>query len=548
MGYKTISPIEISNITSAYLAGNISYAAMRTSWALLEAQARREAADRVRLQKRKAKAEEQAKKNSKRKTKPAPEFVPTTDYTLKEISDTAWLSQREVREAINSLQKTGIVSYSSEEISFRELPITSGSHALLADISESRPSNRPIPFPRKVLTFLARCKKPSLAMTVLAYIVRGLSFVRGEKGSVSAKGTVKATWISQVFGLSERAVRYARNVLIKAGFITADTTTHQLKLNKDGAYFNINVDWDGNEPTDETVIQEAVTACGNCTPTPSEEEVSLPVEIAPLPPQTHPEFAPLYRYSETLLLSEEDLDTRKAPEGDSAGVCKQTLSDSEIVSVTVAQPDVRTEQPQGLVSRVVSGILSTARRVAPSIADYRPVTGTVDADRLVWGPSKPSFNNIQNLDLRNIHRIKELFSQAADRGLVKRSQADALKVVAIAKKAITMDNPGGYFRTTVADKNAWGKIGEQHENNARQQYTAACEQYGHEYFLTAHTSEELLSMGIKSDLHAQPARQPAPIQRRQPPVPSNKRSQEEIDRTAREYMLSKGMDPAKYGL
>jgi predicted transcriptional regulator len=62
-------------------------------------------------------------------------------------------------------------------------------------------------------------------------------------GEICAKGTVKASWIAGNFGLSRRAVKYAQAELRQLGWITKDSRSHQLKLNRDGAYFVINLNW-----------------------------------------------------------------------------------------------------------------------------------------------------------------------------------------------------------------------------------------------------------------------------------------------------------------
>jgi hypothetical protein len=49
--------------------------------------------------------------------------------------------------------------------------------------------------------------------------------------------------MADILGVSERAVRYARKELLQLGIITADTGSHQRKLNRTGAYFTVNVGW-----------------------------------------------------------------------------------------------------------------------------------------------------------------------------------------------------------------------------------------------------------------------------------------------------------------
>jgi hypothetical protein len=77
---------------------------------------------------------------------------------------------------------------------------------------------------------------------MIAYMLRGLTI--GRKDAVIAgRGSAKLSWVCTLAGLSERGGRYARKELIRLGWIERDTGSHQWKLNRDGAYFSINLDW-----------------------------------------------------------------------------------------------------------------------------------------------------------------------------------------------------------------------------------------------------------------------------------------------------------------
>lgn len=92
-----------------------------------------------------------------------------------------------------------------------------------------------------MLKYLARCSRPAVAKTVVAYLLRGLSLER--TGQIRSAGTVKISWICRLCAISERAARAARAELIRLGWITKDTGSYQRKLNRDGAYFVINPAW-----------------------------------------------------------------------------------------------------------------------------------------------------------------------------------------------------------------------------------------------------------------------------------------------------------------
>lgn len=99
---------------------------------------------------------------------------------------------------------------------------------------------RLIPVPRRLLRYLAQASRRSLILTLLTYLERGLSL---RNGTIRSAGTAKASLIALKTGLSLRAVRLARAVLLREGILTPDTTKFQRKLNRDGAYFTINLSW-----------------------------------------------------------------------------------------------------------------------------------------------------------------------------------------------------------------------------------------------------------------------------------------------------------------
>ncbi len=108
-------------------------------------------------------------------------------------------------------------------------------------------SGKLIPVPRRVIRFLAKCQKRSTLLVLLTYLERGLSL---DKGKIKSAGTAKASLISQKTGLTIRSVRTARKELLKLGLITPDTTKYQRKLNKDGAYFTINLLWNEKDSSE----------------------------------------------------------------------------------------------------------------------------------------------------------------------------------------------------------------------------------------------------------------------------------------------------------
>lgn len=245
-GYKTQTVAQLANVIWAFNTEKISLRAFRIYFAALVIVAAREAA-------RRSKTAETRKRG-----------LSQPRYLIKELSRLTGCPLSRVRGELRELEQSGLLLFSETDISFTvtALPGT-------ADLSESlscgRSPARPVPLPRPVLRYLAKCSKPATIKTVLAYCVRGLTLAR--TGALTGKGTAKASWIAEVAGLSVRAVRMARAELIELGLITDDEGSKQWKLNRDGAYFTVNLDWTGNlERTGPTAVDNPAPVASSFSP------------------------------------------------------------------------------------------------------------------------------------------------------------------------------------------------------------------------------------------------------------------------------------------
>lgn len=263
-GYKTLTVIELANVLQALEEGNLSFRAVRVYLGCLALVAIREAARRSR---------------QKRHEKPRD----TSHYRLEELSRLTGLSCPVVKKALASLKRADLLSFSSSEIVICKEAHLNASH-LLAHLAGKRSPHRPLPIPRSALRFLARCPKQALVKTTIAYLARGLTLDR-KTGEVRGAGTVKASWIADTMNLSLRSVKAARNELISLGLITKDTASHQCKLNRDGAYFRLNLDWK-EKGSDSEPLPPPVTDKDRR-------------EIAPPQVKTEPTFAPLKKDKKT---------------------------------------------------------------------------------------------------------------------------------------------------------------------------------------------------------------------------------------------------------
>ena len=246
-------------------------------------------------------------------------------------------------------------------------------------------------------------------MVALVYCVRGLTISR--TGEIKSAGSVKATWIGETLGLSERSVRAVRAKLISLNWISKDIASRQLKLNRTGSYFVINLAWEGATATGSEVKKREV--------------VSVPVpKFAPLPPKKESNFAPPIRNKKTSL--QESKNQKSTFEGR-----------------IVAPPVVR--------SGGGAGVCTANKRGGE-------------------GGGIPRITDVRAEDLLAIGRTEALYWDAVRRGLVPESEASAINFVAAACKAKRVkakdiaSAPKVFMG--IIRKKLWGYIAEEDEDRA----------------------------------------------------------------------------------
>jgi len=283
-GYQPITPIQLANALAALDAGAITFRAFRVYLGCFELVAIREAARRVRTA------------AGTVQDRPA-RFRPAELVRLLGEGTEAG-----VRRELKRLAALGLLTTGPGLLAVTETPLESN-RDLLPELACGRRPTRNVPVPRRVLVFLCRSRKPALVRTALAYLLRGLALERGT-GAVKAAGTVKISWISSAFGISERAARASRAELIRLGLIAKDTGSHQRKLNRDGAYFRINLCWAGGRTP------------GRLPASPVDNPPLRAPGSAPLGAEIRPAFAPPVKRPET----PPDLKTQKLAPRDGPGV------------------------------------------------------------------------------------------------------------------------------------------------------------------------------------------------------------------------------------
>lgn len=216
-GYRLVRANQLLAALAAFDAGEITFRALRVYLASFELLAIRETADRSRIGRGKRRAR----------------------FRRAELSVRIGLAPEvSVGRELALLKRAGLLAFSEGAILVAENP-PHGVH--LHPLLGGRGATRLVPVPRRMLGFLARCSKPALVKTVIAYVLRGLSL--DPSGELRGKGAAKISWICALCRISERAARSARAELIRLGWITKDAGSLQRKLNRDGAYFVIDTAW-----------------------------------------------------------------------------------------------------------------------------------------------------------------------------------------------------------------------------------------------------------------------------------------------------------------
>jgi hypothetical protein len=269
---------------------------------------------------------------------------------------------------------------------------------MLAQISNH---HRRIPVPRRLLRFLARGCSRVLLATILGHLFRCLYY---RQGQCRADGFCKASWIAEVFGVSPRAVKTARQRLEALGFLQR-TETPQWVRNRYGQQMTINLQWDGKAmPKIETPEPRRKTA--------------------PLVALESPQIAP--PDSDAKLLTEQKY--QKPPSSGPTGVLSTLFAQ--------AQECLRNGSTFLEESAPIQETTTTVLNNHSSLS-------TLKTTSLL----PPCLHHIVLPDLRDMERLLTLYSQAVQICLIGPSEAERLAFVALAQHVLAFrpTNPGGLF-------------------------------------------------------------------------------------------------------
>jgi DNA-binding transcriptional ArsR family regulator len=393
-GYKTQTVAQVGNLLSSYNRKEISLRALRIYMAALAIVATREAAKRSRP----------VWKNKKAIT---PRFLFT------ELAELTELSESNVKRELKKLEKAGLLLFSETEIQFTDRPLPQAIENI-GFLSGSRSAKRPVPIPRPMLRYLAKEGREATIKTALAYMVRGLSISR--QGEITGKGTAKASWIAEAMGLSVRAVRTARAELIELEFLSDDEGSKQWKLNRDGAYFQLNLDW--KEPH----IKE------------KREAVNKPktTDFARPTPQKRPNFAPPYKDKKTSFRT------------------KHQKTQTSSLETSGREKALRAKS--GFCKKIIKNKSSDRTNQTKHSKKIRiPILRDINPD-----------------DLRRLSTLKILYAQAVKAKWLTQSEANFQNFVATAVRATRTEGDSVRIFVSIVKKGLWQNITQAQEDRARE--------------------------------------------------------------------------------
>ncbi|MBN9688988.1 MAG: hypothetical protein J0M24_02025 [Verrucomicrobia bacterium] len=391
-GYKTVTPIQLGNLLHALKTGAIPWSGARVWFACLEMVAIREAARRSVPVRRNRSA-------------------PTPDFSLDEVVARTALAPRVARRSVGRLQRLGLLILSKTEILFPSDPLPEAS-TLIEAISGGRSPRRPIPIPRRLARHLASSPDATAGHVMLGYVIRGFSLER-RSGEIRSAGTVKAGWLADTLGLGLRTVKSAQARLRAVGWITKDTGSKQWKLNRDGAWFRIDPDW---------------------------QYPGQSIGTAPLPAETGTPAA--------LLKKDRETPSESKNQRTHSGVCflgnGRGTADGQGLGNAVAVPCDPSAEQRPTQHRHPSRSAQPVAPAAPRLSDIRPE------------------------DLHSPERLQALRRQALARGWIRDCEADTLNFFAAAVRARSTEarDPVRVFVSLVRGRR-WGFVTQAQEHEAR---------------------------------------------------------------------------------
>ncbi|UYV12366.1 MAG: hypothetical protein NCW75_13840 [Phycisphaera sp.] len=312
-------------------------------------------------------------------------------YTIEEVADIIGgrgtkSALAELRADVRQLKALGLVAIESHEIGFassiKQIDIEDASSfgAMYERVPNGR---RTVPVPRRTLRALAAGLSRGVTGVMLATLIRSL-FWHKSSGTYRVDGRTKGSWITEVFGISRRAVTDARATLIELGWLEP-CETPQWALNRWGAHDKINTDWCPGDAT-----QAKTTSNDN--------------------QQTGKSASPRSEFS--------------------GGSASPNLTDSLPLKGNQETRRLRHARSRSGVETDPSEGGGSARVVKQRHYKRRSSKQPRKRSR-----AKPNIRDIQSIDLASIDRLLDLHGQATKFGLWPAGEAARLDFVALAERA-----------------------------------------------------------------------------------------------------------------
>lgn len=312
------------------------------------------------------------------------------NYSISELAkllDTH--KESSVRSAIATLKRVGILlEFSQTEIIFNLAPLEHSQDTIESANRTAqglyRNALRQVPFPRRVLRFLAQTQLHGFASSLVLYIVRCFSIDR--KGNIKAKGCVKSSWISACGKVGTSTAEKARQRMIQWEWLKPDTNSTRRKQNRTGAYCDFNL-----------------------------------ARIGIIPPKTDPLPPPLLPPA----FSQEEQDTLN----DLRDLTSQSKGNLREPYKDINLPSESKNQNLDLIPPAL----------LPTLGKKSGVCKQTD---------KPSIHNVVAPDLKHLDRLETLYIDAVKRNIIPHTPLSKIDFVAAAirARAVEADGKGNAVR------------------------------------------------------------------------------------------------------
>lgn len=359
-----------------------------------------------------------------------------------------------VRKAVTRLERLGLLRWSTTgpDLRVREAVLPSEVQAEVEhSVSRSFGCERRVPVPRRILRLLAAEGTRALVATALGHLLR-CSFFRA--GLCFSRGTCKASWVAEVFGVDMRNVKRARKHLAQLGWLSSELT-RQRTLNRHGAVVALNPAWSPREPKRS----------------PRRDGCTSPAERGLPPPRAFSttSLPPPYENRKLLRKIQEPEPAPRGPAGVQAGKGREAQPSWR--ENPLAHPRVDSTarlRENAPTHRALPAQHSQSQSTTPP--HRHPAVPHSPTAR----PRRPSLRHVIIDDLRDPHRLAALYDQAVSAGLVTRCEADRLNFFAAAARARAKgtSNPCGLFMALVRQR-LWAYMTQADEDAARAQLLAA---------------------------------------------------------------------------